>query len=101
MGVLEPMATLPLKALWIGDQPIAFSEGSTLDTDLKALTVISLEVRLPIGFGEKVAVRADLGSGRVYEGKATSKMPRDVGGRDRPTLHIYEFVAAQPLSPAD
>jgi hypothetical protein len=33
------MAALPLRALWIGDNPIEFSDGSTLDTDLQTLTV--------------------------------------------------------------
>jgi len=95
------MATLPLKALWIGDKPIAFTDGSTLDTNLEALTVVSLEVRLPIGFAEKVSVKVELTNGRVYEGEATTKMPRDVGGRNIPTLHVYEMVATTPLSPAD
>jgi hypothetical protein len=94
------MANLPLRALWIGGQPIAFADGSTLDTDLQNLTVVSLETRLPIGVGEKVEVRAELRSGGTYEGSATSKMPRDVGGRNQPTLHVYEFVAASPLTPA-
>jgi hypothetical protein len=95
------MATLPLKALWIGDKPIEFTEGSTLDTDLQTLIVHSLEVRLPIGAGETVKVRAEVAGGRTYEGQATSKMPRDVGGRFPPTLHVYEFVAKTPLAPAD
>jgi hypothetical protein len=93
------MATLPLKALWIGDKPVEFTEGSSLDTDLVTLRVVSLEVRLPLGVGEKVTVKADLGNGKVYEGKATTKMPRDVGGRNQPTLHIYDLVAASPLTP--
>lgn len=93
------MATLPLKALWIGDQPIAFADASTLDTDLQSLVVVSLEVRLPVGYNETVKVRVELRNGSMYEGQATSKMPRDVGGRDRPTLHIYEFFASTPLAP--
>jgi hypothetical protein len=95
------MATLPLKALWIGDEPIDFTDGSTLDTDLQALTVVSLEVRLPFGVAEQVTVRAELKNGRIYEGRATTKMPRDIGGRDCPTLHVYEFIAKTPLSPAN
>jgi hypothetical protein len=94
------MATLPLKALWIGDKPVDFAEGSTLDTELQTLVVVSLEVRLPFGFDEKVAVKAELRNGMTYVGNATSKMPRDVGGRNQPTLHVYEFFAAVPLEPA-
>lgn len=97
---VDPMATLPLKALWIGEKPVEFSE-ATLDTELQALTVVSLEVRLPFGVGETAAVRAELRSGGTYEGTATSKMPRDVGGRNQPTLHVYEFVATTPLTPAN
>lgn len=95
------MATLPLRALSIGGKAVEFSEGSWLDTDLQALTVISLEVRLPIGANEKTAVRVEVTGGRVYEGSMTSKMPRDVGGRNQPTLHVYEFTAAAPLEPAN
>ena len=95
------MATLPLRALWIGEKPVEFSDGSTLDTNLQALTILSFEVRLPIGVGEKVAVKAELTNGRIYEGKMTSKMPRDVGGRNQPTIHVYEFAAASPLDPAN
>ena len=95
------MATLPLKALWIGGHPVAFADASTLDTDLKTLTVTSLEVRLPFGVGEKVSLKAELRNGRIYEGEATSKMPRDVGGRTAPTVHIYEFIAASLLHPSD
>jgi hypothetical protein len=94
------MAALPLKALWIGGKPIGFTDGSTLDTDLQTLIVHSLEVRLPFGANETVTVRAQLANGSVYEGQATTKMPRDVGGRFPPTLHIYEFIARAPLSPA-
>jgi hypothetical protein len=93
------MATLPLKALWIGDKPIEFTDGSTLDTNLQALTVHSLE-RLPLGGGETVTVRAELTNGRIYEGQATTRLPRDVGGRSLPTLHVYELNARSPLSPA-
>lgn len=95
------MATLPLKALWIGDKPIAFTDGSTLDTDLQTLTVHSLEVRLPLGGGEKVTVKVQLTNGATYQGQATTKMPRDVGGRGAPTLHIYEFSARSALSPVE
>jgi hypothetical protein len=91
------MATMPLRAFWIGDKQIAFSGGSTLDANLQALTIQSLEVRLPIGAGEKVTVRAELTDGRIYEGPATTKMPRDVGSRGCPTVHIYEFSAPSPL----
>jgi hypothetical protein len=97
----EHMATAPLKALWIGDKPIAFAGGSTLDTDLQTLIVQSLEVRLPFGRGEEVTVRAELTNGRIYEGKATTKMPRDVGSRGCPTVHIYEFSAPSPLLPVN
>jgi hypothetical protein len=97
---VEPMATLPLKALWIGDKPVEFAEGSTLDTDLQTLVVVSVEVRLPFGFDEKVTVKAELKNGTTYAGDATSKMPRDVGGRNQPTLHVYEFFASTPLEPA-
>jgi hypothetical protein len=93
------MATLPLKALWIGDMPIDFSDGSTLDTDLQTLTVCTVEVRLSLGAGEKVSVRAELTNGRTYKGKATTKMPRDVGARGHPTTHVYELRASSPLSP--
>jgi hypothetical protein len=94
------MATLPLKALWIGDKPIEFADGSTLDTELQTLVVVSVDERLPFGFDEKVVVKVELRNGMAYEGNATSKMPRDVGGRNQPTLHVYEFFAASPLSPA-
>lgn len=93
------MAALPLKALWIGDKPIEFTDGSTLDTDLQTLTVHSLDVRLPFGGGEKVMVRVELTNGSLYEGRATTKMPRDVAHRGFPTLHVYEFTAPSPLSP--
>jgi hypothetical protein len=92
------VATLPLRELWIGEKPVAFSGGSTLDTDLRALTVQSLDVRLPFGGNEKVTVRAELTNGNTYEGEMTSKMPRDVGSRGCPTVHIYEFSARSPLS---
>ena len=82
----------------IGDKPVAFSGGSTLDTDLQTLVVQSLEVRLPFGSGETVDVRVELTNGQVYEGKATTKMPRDVGSRGNPTVHIYEFEARTPLT---
>jgi len=95
------MATLPLRNLWIGGQQVAFAEGSALDTDLTALRVVSLEVRLPLGVNEKVALKVELSNGRVYEGQATTKMPRDVGGRNQPTLHVYDFVATPPLEPAN
>jgi len=95
------MATLPLRALWIGDKPIAFAGGSTLDTDLQTLIVQSIDVRLPFGSGEKVTVRVELTNGSVYEGQATTKMPRDVGSRGNPTIHIYEFNARSPLSPVN
>jgi hypothetical protein len=95
------MATLALKALSIGGQPVEFAEGSTLDTELQTLIIVSLEVRLPIGVAEKVEVRAELRNGGAYEGEMTSKMPRDVGGRNQPTLHVYEFFAAKPLAPAN
>jgi hypothetical protein len=95
------MATALLKALWIGDKPIAFAGGSTLDADLQTLVVQSLEVRLPFGGGEKVTVRVELTNGRVYKGQATTKMPRDVGSRGCPTVHIYEFSAPSPLSPVN
>ena len=94
------MATLPLKALWIGDKPIEFADGSTLDTELQTLVVVSVDERLPFGFDEKVVVKVELRNGMAYEGNATSKMPRDVGGRNQPTLHVYEFFAATPLTPA-
>lgn len=90
-----------MKALWIGGQAVEFADGSTLDTDLQTLVVVSLEVRLPIGVGEKTAVKIELKNGTTYEGNATSKMPRDVGGRNQPTLHVYEFFATVPLTPAD
>lgn len=93
------MATLPLKALWIGDKPVQFSDGSTLDTDLQALIVTSLEVRLPIGFNEKVTVKVELTNGRTYEGQATTKMPRDIARRGFPTVHVYEMEARSPLTP--
>lgn len=91
------MAALPLRALWVGDKPIEFSEGSFLDTSLEAMTVSSLEVRLPFGPNETVKVRAEVTGGRFYEGQMTTKMPRDMGGRNQPTIHIYEFTAAKPL----
>jgi len=94
------MATLPLRALWIGTKPIAFTGGSALDSDLRTLTVQSLEVRLPLGGGETVEVRAELTNGTTYEGQMTTKMPRDVGSRGNPTVHVYELSAATPLSPA-
>lgn len=94
------MAALPVKTLSIGDKPVEFTD-STLDTDLTTLIVNSLEVRLPIGANETVQVRAELSSGGTYEGQMTSKMPRDVGGRFPPTLHVYEFFARTPLVPAD
>jgi hypothetical protein len=92
------MAALPLRALWIGDNPIEFSDGSTLDTDLQTLTVCSIEVRLPFGAREKVSVKVELTNGRIYEGKATTKMPKDIGRRGSPTLHVYELNASSPLS---
>jgi hypothetical protein len=95
------MATLPLKSLWIGEKPVEFADGSTLDTELQTLVVVSVEERLPFGPDEKVAVRVELRNGMTYAGNATSKMPRDVGGRNQPTLHVYEFFAAAPLTPAD
>ena len=95
------MATLPLKALWIGGKPVEFAEGSTLDTELTTLVVISIEVRLPFGVGEKASVKVELQNGRIYEGQTVSKMPRDIGGRNQPTLHVYELVAPKPLQPAD
>lgn len=95
------MANLPLKTLWIGDKTIGFAGGSTLDADLQTLTVQSIEVRLPFGGGEKVAVRVELTNGRVYEGRMTSKLPRDVGRRGCPTIHVYEFHARSPLSPVN
>jgi hypothetical protein len=61
----DPMATLPLKALWIGEAPIEFSGGSSLDTELQDLVVVSLEVRLPYGVGENYPVRVELANGRV------------------------------------
>ena len=94
------MAALPLKALWVGGKSVEFTDGS-LDTDLQTLIVCSLEVRLPFGGGEKVTVRVELTNGRIYEGKATTKMPRDIGRRGSPTLHVYEFNAPSPLSPAN
>jgi hypothetical protein len=97
----EQMGTLPLKALWVGEKPIAFAGGSTLDTDLRTLTVQSLDVRLPFGGGEKVSVRVELTNGKTYEGHTTTKMPRDVGSRGAPTIHVYEFSAKSPLSPAN
>ena len=93
------MATLPLRALWIGAKPIAFTSGSVLDSDLRTLTVQSLEVRLPFGSGETVEVKAELGDGTTYEGQMTTKMPRDIGSRGHPTVHVYEFSAKSPLSP--
>jgi hypothetical protein len=93
------MAAQPLRALWIGDKPIAFASGSTLDADLKTLTVQSVEVRLPFGVGEEVMVRAELTNGQTYEGQARTQMPRDVGSRGAPTIHVYEFSAKSPLSP--
>ena len=94
------MADLPLRALWIGDKPVEFSDGS-LGTDLQTLTVNSIEVRLPFGGGERVTVRAELTNGRIYEGKATTKMPKDIGRRGSPTLHVYELNASSPLSPVN
>jgi hypothetical protein len=95
------MATLPLKALWIGGKPVAFGEGSTLDTDLTTLVVVSIDERLPIGVGEKVSLKVELNNGRIYAGNAVTKMPRDVGGRDHPVMHVYEMSAASALDPAD
>ncbi len=95
------MATIALNALWITDKPVDFSEGSCLDTELTNLTVVSADERLPIGFAETYKIRVELKNGRMYEGQATSKMPRDVGGRQLPTMHIYEFVATPPLSPVN
>lgn len=95
------MAALPLRALWIGDKPVDFSEGSALDTNLQTLVVTSLEVRLPIGFAEKVTVKVELTNGHIYEGQATTKMPRDVARRGFPTVHVYELEARTPLSPVD
>jgi hypothetical protein len=95
------VATLPVRALRIGENTIAFSGGSTLDTDLQTLIVQSLEVRLPIGAGEEVTVRVELTNGQTYEGQMTSKMPRDVGSRGCPTIHVYEFSARSPLSAAN
>lgn len=95
------MATSSLRALWIGDKPVEFADGSTLDTDLQTLTVCSIDERLPFGGGEKVSVRVELTSGRIYEGRATTRMPRDIGRRGFPTLHVYEFDAPSPLSPAN
>lgn len=92
------MSTLPLRTLWIADTAVAFSGGSALDSDLQTLIIQSLEVRLPIGSGEKVAIRAELTNGSIYEGQMTSKMPRDVGSRGNPTVHIYEFTAKSPLT---
>ena len=94
------MATLPLRALWIGAKPIAFSGGSALDADLRTLTVQSLEVRLPIGVGETVAVKVELANGTAYEGQMTTKLPRDIGSRGNPTIHVYELSAQSPLEPA-
>jgi len=93
------MAALPVRALWIGDKPVDFSEGSALDTNLQTLTVTSLEVRLPIGFAEKVTVKVELTNGRIYEGQATTKMPRDIARRGFPTVHVYEIEARSPLTP--
>ena len=93
------MATLPLRALWVGEKPVAFAGGSALDTDLRTLSVQSLEVRLPFGAGETVAVKVELTSGVTYEGQMTTKMPRDVGSRGNPTVHVYEFSARSPLTP--
>lgn len=92
------MAASPVRALWVGDKPVEFNDG-TLDHDLQALTVQSLE-RLPFGYAEKVTVKVELTNGTVYEGKATTKMPRDVARRGFPTVHVYEFSAPSPLSPA-
>ena len=83
----------------MGDKPVAFSDGSWLDTSLQALTVTSLEVRLPIGVGEKIEIKVEVSNGRVYAGQMTSKMPRDTGGRNQPTFHIYEFTSESPLEP--
>jgi len=87
-----------LKAFWFGEKPIAFAGGSTRDTDLQTLTMQSLEVRLPFGGGEKVTVGVELTNGKTYEGEATTKMPRDVGSRGAPTVHVYEFRAKSLLS---
>jgi hypothetical protein len=95
------MATSPLKALWVGGKPVEFADGSTLDTDLRTLTVCSVDERLPFGGGEKVSVRVELSNGRAYEGNATTRMPRDIGRRGFPILHVYEFDAAPPLAPVD
>ena len=91
------MAALPLRALWIGDKPIEFSDGSWLDTDLQAMTVTSLEVRLPFGVNETVKVRVEVTGGRFYEGQMTTKMPRDTGGRNQAAVHFYEFASMKPL----
>jgi hypothetical protein len=93
------MATLPLRALWIGEKAVEFSEGSMLDTNLMAMTLVSVDVRLPLGVNETVSLRAEAAGGRVYTGEMTTKMPRDMGGRNQPTLHIYEFVGTTPLEP--
>jgi hypothetical protein len=95
------MAALPLKALWIGGKPYEFADGSALDTDLQALTVHTLDVRLPLGGGEKVKVKVELTNGRSYEGDAVTKMPRDVARRGFPVLHVYELDARAPLTPVD
>jgi len=92
------MATLPLKALWIGDKPVEFASSSTLDTDLQTLIVHSLEIRLPLGVAEKIKVRAELTNGNTYEGEAVTKMPRDIARRGFPTMHVYEIVAKEPLA---
>ena len=94
------MAALPLKALWIGDKHMGFASGSALDSDLQSLIVQSLEVRLPIGSGEKVMVRVELTNGSIYEGQMITKMPRDVGRRGSPTYHVYEFSSQTPLAQA-
>lgn len=95
------MATSSVKALWVGDAPVEIADGSTLDTDLRTLTVCSIETRLPFGGGERVAVRVELTNGRIYEGPATTRMPRDIGRRGFPVLHIYEFDAPSPLEPVN
>jgi hypothetical protein len=93
------MAIVPLRALWVGEKAVAFAGGSGLDTDLQTLTVQSIEVRLPFGAGEAVAVKVELTTGVTYEGQMVTKMPRDVGSRGNPTVHVYEFSARSPLTP--
>jgi hypothetical protein len=48
-----------------------------------------------------VSVKVELTNGRIYEGKATTKMPKDIGRRGSPTLHVYELNASSPLSPVN